>query len=322
MRGIEIQGFPEANARLIEKPLRALRADETRINVSYSALNYKDVLAITGKGKIQRQFPLIAGIDVSGTSADDGKAVLCCGAGLGEQFDGGLATQTIVPNAALIALPEKWSEKHAMIIGTAGFTAALAIRRLQYMHLLPENGEVVVTGANGGVGLWSMWLLAKLGYRVVAVVREPKKWQALLGQMGATRLLSLEELQRETRPLGKARFAGGIDNLGGKALAALLAQTQMHGSVASIGLAQTSSLTATVMPFILRGVNLLGITSTNCAASERQATWQFLEKRLSVQEIMTFPHHEIDLAEVIDFCQAWQNRPAGRIIVRVAENLC
>lgn len=323
MKAVVVQGYPEAKSALIDVPKRSLGNHSLCLKMLYSSINYKDMLAVTGRGKIMRHFPLIAGIDVCGQVIASNSArfsrkeeVLVCGAGLGEQFDGGFAEEVMVPADAAIKLPDGWTAKEGMLLGTAGFSAALAIIRLREANIMPEMGEIVVTGATGGVGLWAVKMLSYLGYDVVAVSRKIEHEASLLYHMGAQRLMTLPELEIGYASLGKARFIGGIDQLGGRSLAALLAQTQIHGAVAVTGMAQSLDLNMTVMPFILRGVSLLGITSSNCQPEERKMVWKWLATHFDTDFLNTMPYTEVFLDEVIPTCMHWEKRFSGRVIIK------
>lgn len=320
MRAIRIYGYPQANACLVEDAVPP--SGEVQIAVQYSALNYKDMLAITGGGKVMRQYPLIAGIDAAGivqASADarwqKGDAVLVAGAGLGEQVNGGLAQMITVNADSIVPIPSAWTSKTAMLLGTAGFSAALAVDKLLKHGIVPEDGEIAVTGANGAVGLWAVRVLAYLGYDVVASARSPDAHEALFYQAGAQRILSLAEVKDNPKALHSAQFSAAIDTLGGASLAALLSKLQPHGAVCAIGMAEGSAWQGSVMPFILRGVTLYGISSGDCRSGQREQIWSWLAKLFDSDFVAHMPYQEIFLDEVIPVCRDWAKRPAGRIIV-------
>jgi NADPH2:quinone reductase len=259
-----------------------LGAGEVVVRGRYSSVNYKDALAATGAGKILRRFPLVGGIDVAGevVSSDDeryapGDQVLVTGCGLGEDHDGGYAEYCRVRGDWVIPIPDGLDAYEAMLLGTAGFTAGLAITRLEHNGLAPGGKPVVVTGASGGVGSLAVNMLSNLGYEVVALTGKAKAAD-YLKSLGAADILLREELEERPAPLGNARWAGAVDNLGGPTLAWLLSTTDWWGSVASIGLAQSPKLQTTVMPFILRGVNLLGINSVLTPRAPRLEVWRRL----------------------------------------------
>jgi len=259
-----------------------LSPGEVLIKTAYSSVNYKDALAGTGKGKILRRFTLNGGIDVAGhvvASSDsrfkDGDAVLCTGCGLSETRDGGYAEYARLEAEWTIPLPEGLSLRESMILGTAGFTAALALHRMRDNRQSPELGPVAVTGATGGVGMLAVDIFSRAGFEVHAISGKSERAD-FLKRIGATRVLDRRELQLGNRPLESARFGGAVDAVGGTLLAQLLASTAPYGNVASIGLAADSKLDATVMPFIIRGVSLLGIASAGTARDIRGEVWQHL----------------------------------------------
>jgi NADPH2:quinone reductase len=270
------------HARLEQLALDKLSPGEVVIRSSYSSVNYKDALAATGKGKILRRFPLVGGIDVAGVvtaSVDarfsEGDRVLVTGCGLGESHDGGFSEVVRVPADWVVPLPEGMSLFAAMALGTAGFTAALAIDRLEQNGLAPGQGPVVVTGASGGVGSIAIDLLGGRGYEAVALSRKPET-RDYLQSLGATGVLDTQAVAAGDRPLEAAHWAAAIDNVGGNTLGWLTRTVQPWGSIASIGLAGGVELHTTVMPFILRGVSILGITSANCPMERRRKVWNRL----------------------------------------------
>lgn len=243
--------------------LLALAEGDVRVAIDWSSLNYKDALAITGKGKIIRQFPMVPGIDFAGQVKESrdprfvpGQAVILTGWGVGENHWGGLATEACVKGDWLVALPETLSARQAMIIGTAGFTAMLCVDALVSAGVTPDSGDILVTGASGGVGSTAVVLLKALGYRVTAVSGR-ESTHDYLRQLGADTILPRSDFA-ETRPLEKQLWAGAVDTVGGPVLAKVLAQTQYRGCVAACGLAGGFDLPTTVMPFILRNVRLQG----------------------------------------------------------------
>ncbi|MBA3486702.1 MAG: YhdH/YhfP family quinone oxidoreductase, partial [Lysobacter sp.] len=242
---------------------------------------FKDALAGTGQGKILRKFPLVGGIDVAGhvvASTDpsfrEGDAVLVTGCGLSESRDGGYAQYARLESRWVIALPDGLSLRESMIIGTAGFTAALALLRMLDNRQSPELGPLAVTGATGGVGSLAVDIFSRAGFQVHAISGKPEH-AGYLQAIGASQVLGRDALA-STRPMESVRFGGGLDNVGGPMLSSLLAQTAPYGNVASAGLAASHELDATVMPFIIRGVSLLGIASAGTARDIRQTVWQHL----------------------------------------------
>ena len=258
-----------------------LNPGEVVVKVAYSSVNYKDALAGTGKGKILRRFPLVGGIDVAGhvvaSTAPvfrEGDAVLVTGSGLSETRDGGYAEYARLESRWVVALPAGISLRESMILGTAGFTAALGLLRMEENRQSPALGPLAVTGASGGVGSMAVAIFSRAGYEVHAI--SGKADQAdYLKALGAREVLGREALSTP-RPMDTARFGGGLDNVGGPMLAALLAQTAPYGNIATAGLAASHDLHATVMPFIIRGVSLLGVASAGTARDLRDEVWRRL----------------------------------------------
>lgn len=259
-----------------------LSPGEVVIKTAYSSVNYKDALAGTGKGKILRKFPLVGGIDVAGhvvASTDpafkEGDAVLCTGCGLSETRDGGYAEYARLPAQWAIPLPDGLSLHEAMILGTAGFTAALGLYRMQENRQTPEHGPIAVTGATGGVGMLAVDIYSSAGYEVHAVSGKHERFD-FLRKLGAGECLGREAIDAGGKPMVSARFGGAMDTVGGDMLASLLAATVPYGNVASCGLAASAALSTTVMPFIIRGVSLLGVASAGTMRSIRESIWQHL----------------------------------------------
>ncbi|MSO99223.1 MAG: oxidoreductase [Rhodospirillaceae bacterium] len=261
------------------------------VDVAYSTLNYKDGLAVTGKGKIVRKFPMVCGIDLAGSvaqSADPaykpGDKVLVNGWGLSETAWGGYSPKQRVNPSFITRLPAAFDFKQAMAIGTAGYTSMLCVLALEDAGIKPGMGDILVTGAVGGVGSVAVALLAKLGYRVVASTGRMKAAD-YLKQLGAADVIARADLDKAGRPLEKARWAGVVDSVGSKTLGMAIAQTHEEGAVAACGLAGGTDLPTTVMPFILRGVKLLGINSVTCPAPRRDQAWQRLAKDLDLAKL-------------------------------------
>jgi acrylyl-CoA reductase (NADPH) len=272
----------KGKAGIEQMSLGDLSPGEVVIKTAYSDINFKDALAATGKGKILRKFPLNGGVDVSGTVASsndvrvrEGDAVLVTGHGLSETHDGGYAEYVRVPADWVVPLPEGMTLFDAMAFGTAGFTAGLAIHQMEHNGQTPARGPVVVTGATGGVGSLAIDMLAKLGYRVVALTGKADAHD-YLREIGASEILDRKTLEMGKRPLEKAIWGGVIDNVGGDILAWLTRTVVPLGNIAAIGLAASAQLHTTVMPFILRGVNLLGINSSHCPRELRLHIWKRL----------------------------------------------
>lgn len=294
---------------------------DVTVRVDCSTLNYKDALAITGRGPVVRQFPMVPGIDLAGTvehSASEayapGDAVLLNGWGVGETHWGGLAEKARLDSRWLIPLPSAFSARQAMAIGTAGYTAMLSVMALERQGLTPEQGEVLVTGANGGVGSYAIALLARLGYAVVASTGRLEEADYLEG-LGAREVIDRKALSEPGRPLAKERWAGAIDSVGSHTLANVLAATRYGGTVAACGLAQGMDLPASVAPFILRGVTLAGIDSVMRPYADRVEAWRRLGELLAPEQLDAITR-TIGLDEAIDQAEALlAGRVRGRLVV-------
>ncbi|MCZ8187917.1 MAG: oxidoreductase [Beijerinckiaceae bacterium] len=297
---------------------------EVTVDVAWSTVNYKDGLCLTGGGGLVRTYPHVPGIDFAGTVAESadsrfrpGDRVVLTGWRVGEVWWGGYATKARVKADWLVPLPEGLTERRAMAIGTAGFTAMLAIQALEDHGLAPGTGEVLVTGAAGGVGSVAVAILAKRGYSVAAVTGRPET-EGFLRELGATRIVPRAELaEAPTRPLDKELWAGAIDNVGGPMLARVLTQMKYGASVAAVGLAGGNSLPATVIPFLLRGVNLLGIDSVMKPYPARLAAWKRLVTDLPMDKLdaLTVEAGFDDLPRLGHEILAGQVR--GRVVVKV-----
>lgn len=300
-----------------------LPAGDVRVRVSHSTLNYKDALAITGKGPVVRQFPMVPGIDLAGVVEESrhpdfkaGDAVLLNGWGVGEGHWGGLAEQARLNGDWLIPLPAGFSAAEAMALGTAGYTAMLAVLALERHGVTPERGEVLVTGANGGVGSVAIALLAKLGYRVAASTGRPEEAE-YLKSLGAAEIVERASLSAPGRPLGRERWAGAIDSLGSHTLANVCAGTRYGGCVAACGLAQGMDFPATVAPFILRGVTLAGIDSVMRPRADRLEAWSRLARDLD-KRLLAPITRTIGLEEVIPTAgELLAGKVRGRVVVDV-----
>jgi acrylyl-CoA reductase (NADPH) len=311
-------------ARFEELTLEDLGPGEVVIRVSHSGINYKDALAATGAGKILRRYPLVGGIDLAGvveSSGDPrfraGDAVLVTGCGLSETHDGGYAQLARVPGDWVIPMPQGLDAATAMAIGTAGFTAALAIHRMEQNGQQPAAGPIAVTGASGGVGSIAIDMLSVRGYRVVAVSGKADA-SAYLKELGASEVLLRADLDLGSRPLETARFAGAIDNLGGEMLTWLTRTVDFWGNIASIGLAAGPELKTTVMPFILRGVALLGINSSATRREWRLAVWQRIATDLRPKHLARIVTRTIDFDDLPGAFPAYlEGRITGRTVVRI-----
>ena len=310
---VGLTDFDEAN----------LMDGDVTVRVEWSTVNYKDGLALTGKSPVVRRFPMIPGIDFAGTveasAHADWKAsdkVILNGWGLGETHLGAYAQKARVKGDWLVRLPATMSARDAMAIGTAGYTAMLAVMALERHGLTPASGPLVVTGAAGGVGSVAVALLAKLGYQVIASTGRPEEAD-YLKRLGAVEIIERKELAGPVRPLAKERWAGGIDAVGSTTLANVLSMTRYRGAVAACGLAGGMDLPTTVAPFILRGVSLLGIDSVYRPRAEREAAWKRLEFDLDRAKLMEMIS-EIGLAEVPEAGRLIvEGRVRGRIVVKI-----
>ncbi|WP_104401110.1 acrylyl-CoA reductase (NADPH) [Vibrio penaeicida] len=293
------------------------------IDVDYTSLNYKDGLAITGKGKIIRQFPMVPGIDLAGTvvtSSDEryqtGDKVVLTGWGVGENHWGGMAQRASLKADWLVPLPSGLGSKQAMMVGTAGLTAMLCVQAIIDGDVKPEDGEILVTGASGGVGSVAVTLLNTLGYKVVAVSGRVEKNGPLLEKLGASRVIDRSEFEEPARALEKQIWAGAIDTVGSKVLAKVLAQMDYNSTVAACGLAGGFDLPTTVMPFILRNVRLQGVDSVYCPYEKRTAAWEKLTELLPAsyfEQACT----EIPLIDAPKYAEDITNgQVTGRVVIK------
>ncbi len=285
-------GKPKRVARLEEVEESFLGDGMTVVDVAYSGINYKDALALTGRPGVVKKTPLVAGIDLVGTvvsSGDDrfspGDWLVLNGAGQSETRHGGLATRAHVDPALAVTLPAGITPARAAALGTAGYTAALAVARLKREGVAPENGPVLVTGATGGVGSIAILLLARAGFEVAALTGRADEHGEYLRGLGAMHLVDRDDLAEQGRPLQSARWAGVVDAVGGHVLANALAATKPGGTVAACGLAGSADLPATVMPFILRGVTLAGIDSVWAPLAARREAWELLARDLDLDTL-------------------------------------
>ena len=300
-----------------------LMEGDVTVRVEWSALNYKDGLAVTGKAPVVRRFPMIAGIDLAGTVEQSshpqwkvGDKVICTGWGMGETHLGAYAEKARVKGDWLVGLPAGMSTRDAMAIGTAGFTAMLAVLALEKHGLTPSRGPVVVTGAAGGVGSVATAVLSKLGYAVIASTGRLSE-APYLKALGATEVIDRNELSGPAKPLAKERWAGGIDSVGSTTLANLLSMTKYGGAVAACGLAAGMDLPSSVAPFILRGVCLLGIDSVMCPIEQRKIAWRRLASDLDPGKLAEITQ-EIGLDGVVDAgAKILAGQVRGRIVVKI-----
>jgi acrylyl-CoA reductase (NADPH) len=303
--------------------LNDLSPGEITIKTAYSSVNYKDALAGTGQGKILRQFPLVGGIDVAGTVIEskdanfkEGDEVLCTGCGLSETRDGGYSEFARLEAKWAVKLPKGLALKDSMVLGTAGFTAALALYRMQQNDQKPEHGPIAITGATGGVGILAVDIFSSAGYEVHAISGKAEHAQ-FLKHIGASQVLP-REAALSNKPMDTARFGGALDNVGGHTLAGLLAQTVPYGNVASAGLVASHELPSTVMPFIIRGVSLLGIASAGTARSIRDELWLRLAQDWKPKSLNKICTREIGLSELSSvFNQMLAGHSFGRTVIKM-----
>ncbi len=317
----DVDGRPRASLRTIEES--ALPPNDVTIDVSHSSLNYKDGLAVSGKSKIARRLPMVAGIDLVGTVAISaspqwavGDKVLVNGWGLSETQWGGYATRVRMKPEWLVRLPQGITPVQAMAIGTAGYTAMLCVMALQDAGIQPGRGEMVVTGAAGGVGSVAVSLLSTLGYQVTASTGRPEMHD-FLRELGATGFVARQDLATAAGPFQKERWAGAVDSVGSTTLATVLAQTAYGGAVAACGLAGGTDLSTSVLPFILRGVRLLGVDSVMAPAALRQVAWDRLARELPMAKLdqLTTVEPMSRLPELAAQIVAGQTR--GRVVIDV-----
>ena len=310
-------------ASLTDLDEAGLPEGDVTVRVSHSTLNYKDALAITGKGPVVRKFPMVPGIDLAGTVEHSthpdyktGEAVILNGWGVGETHWGGLAQKARMNGNWLVPLPGQFTPQQAMAIGTAGYTAMLCVLTLERHGVTPAHGEILVTGAAGGVGSIAMAVLSRLGFNVVAVSGRPSEAD-YLKSLGAVEVLDRAMFAAPSKPLGKERWAGAVDVVGSHTLANVCATTKYRGVVTACGLAGGMDFPATVAPFILRGVTLAGIDSVMCPRRERLEAWRRLGSDLDISKL-TAISNEVGLSEVIPLAaQLLNGEVRGRVVVDV-----
>ena len=313
-------GLTTGLAELLEDQLGE---GDVSVRIEWSTVNYKDALALSGRGDIMKVLPLVGGIDFAGTVESStnatfmpGDRVLVNGYGLSQTHHGGYAEKARVPGDWLVPVPEAFSTRDAMAIGTAGYTAMLCVLALEHAGLTPDRGDVLVTGANGGVGSIAISLLSELGYRVIASTGRPTEAD-YLRFLGASEVIDRNELSAPGRPLGKERWGGAVDSVGSHTLANVLAQTRYRGAVAACGLAQGMDLPGSMAPFILRNVTLAGIDSVNTPRPLRMQAWERLATNLDPAKLASATR-EIGLAEVPEaIAQLLQGKVQGRTVVRI-----
>ncbi|MBN8530701.1 MAG: oxidoreductase [Alphaproteobacteria bacterium] len=320
MRAILIE---KDGVALKDIPESALPEGDVTVAIEYSTLNYKDGLALTGAAPVVRKFPMIPGVDFAGTVTASahgdfkpGDKVILNSWGVGELHWGGLAQQARVKGDWLIPLPSAFTTRQAMAIGTAGYTAMLCILVLEAHGVSPQNGEVAVSGASGGVGSVAIAVLAKLGYTVAAITGKPQE-EAYLKGLGASVILDRHELPAVPKPLEKERWAGAVDTVGGVVLSALCAQMRYHGVIAACGLAGGAAFAGNVMPFILRGVMLAGVESVYVPKEQRIVAWNRLARDLELRHVESMMH-EIGLEDALKLApDLIAGKRHGRIVVNV-----
>ena len=313
------------SAGVEELTLADLTPGEVVVKGEWSSINYKDALAATGAGRILRTSPLVGGVDIAGTviSSEDpdiavGQRVLMNGGGLSEVRDGGFTEVASLPAGGPIPIPDELSSRDAMLIGTAGFTAAYAIHRMELNGQRPANGPIAVTGATGGVGSVAIDMLAGLGYSVMAMSTKPEQAD-YLKSLGASEVLDLKEFDFGKRPMEKGLWSGAIDNLGGETLAGLIRSASPNANIAAIGLAQGFEVNTTVMPFILRGVNLLGINSVDVPRELRVAIWQRIATDLRPRHLALMESAALTLDTLMPAFQPYvDGKITGRTLVRLS----
>ncbi len=329
MQGFRAFRIDQENDKIVagfcDLSLDDLSTGEVVIKVSHSTINYKDALAATGAGKILRTFPLVGGIDLAGTVVssederfDPGNQVLVNGCGLSETVDGGYAQYARVKADSVVPVPGGMSAAQAMQIGTAGYTAALAIHRMEQNNQRPEDGPIVVTGATGGVGSIAVDMLDARGYEVFALTGKADKSE-YLKSIGAREILLRDDVDYGKRPMEKATWGGAIDNLGGDALAWLTRTVKYGGNIASIGLASSLALNTTVLPFILRAVCLLGINSVDTPRNLRLQVWERIGGDLRPRHLDVIGSRTIEFDELPDAFQAYiEGTVTGRTLVEIS----
>ncbi len=324
-RAFRVHGGDAGHSAGIDQvELDDLSEGEITVQVGWSSVNYKDALAGSGKAKIMRRFPMVGGIDVAGhvTQSEDsrfkeGDPVLVTGCGLSENRDGGYSEQLRIPAAHAVVVPDGLDLREAMGLGTAGFTAALSLHRMEQNGQQPDMGPVLVTGATGGVGTLALQMFSGLGYEVHALTGKIERFHDLQ-EFGASQCISRRELHWGQRPLESAKWAGAVDNVGGETLSGLTRVVHPWGNIASCGLAGGIELHSTVMPFIIRGVSLLGIDSVTCPYSLREELWQRLAGDLKPSKLDQLITREVtleQLPEVFELMMAGDS--FGRTVVKV-----
>ncbi|MFK8137018.1 MAG: acryloyl-CoA reductase [Bdellovibrionales bacterium] len=327
-RKLLVHAEPRHHLEVIDSSDGVLESGCSKIKVSYSSLNYKDALAITGKARILKSFPMVPGIDAMGEIIETGSAyfeygqkVLITGCNLGESYDGGLQSIAMVPDEALIPIPSNLSDLQCAFLGTAGFTAMLAVIRMNQNTILKSDLPILVSGASGGVGSIACYILSSLGHEVHAISSRVDQTRERLMSLGCTKVLSLDSFLKPPKALEKAQYSNYIDNIGGAALESILPKLDLYGNAMSIGLALGSDFKTTVMPHILRGVSILGVSSNNCPRELRDRVWRELAQ-LPVGELMELVSYNIiglnDCERVSE--EIISGNHVGRSIVKLSDD--
>jgi acrylyl-CoA reductase (NADPH) len=312
---------------LVNAEPRALKTGEVLIACEYSSINFKDALAVTGKGQIFQSLPLVGGIDMSGTVTESkdpnfkpGDYVLVTGCDLGSNHDGGYSEYVIESAANVVPRSAHLSSREAMIYGTAGFTAALCLERLLQNGQTPEMGPILITGATGGVGQFAIQFFSQSGFEVHALTGKREMGDRLLS-LGAKKIIFTSQLDLSDRPLAAIQYGGAVDNIGGATLAKIMAHTQLWGNIACVGLAESEKLNTTVMPLILRGISLIGISSNNTPRALRLKIWDRLATDLKPKNLESFVSSVVGLDEVVATAEKMLAREThGRILVDIKKN--
>ena len=309
---------------IIDKYFRKLKKNEVLVQIKYSSLNYKDALSVTGRTKIIREEILVPGLDFSGIVVESsskkfvkGEKVLATGSGLGETMDGGFSEYAYVPENILIKIPKNLSLRSSMQIGTAGFTAAISIAKMLLNKQKINSGQIIISGASGGVGSLCINILNKIGFKTIAITRNIKQ-KSYLEKIGANEVITYpKELVK--KPLNNIYYAGAIDNVGGEILDWIIKSTKESGNIVSVGMASNYQLNTTVFPLIMRGVNILGVTSTNYPNSERKKIWQKLSTEYKPTKLKIITKNCINLKEIESFSKYLiKGKSNGRTIIKIS----
>lgn len=312
------------NVSIIDKYFRKLKKNEVLVQIKYSSLNYKDALSVTGRTKIIREEILVPGLDFSGIVVESsskkfvkGEKVLATGSGLGETMDGGFSEYAYVPENILIKIPKNLSLRSSMQIGTAGFTAAISIGKMLLNKQKINSGQIIISGASGGVGSLCINILNKIGFKTIAITRNIKQ-KSYLEKIGANEVITYpKELVK--KPLNNIYYAGAIDNVGGEILDWIIKSTKDSGNIVSVGMASNYQLNTTVFPLIMRGVNILGVTSTNYPNSERKKIWQKLSTEYKPTKLKIITKNCINLREIESFSKYLiKGKSNGRTIIKIS----